>query len=71
MLEFLFERREAGRGEIDRAPAVMFAVARGSADTQDLRDALAAFELAAQDAELGVGGAVRGNQLQFDVVGRG
>ena len=64
MLEFFFEWREAGRGEVHAAAGVVFAVARRGADAQDFVDVQAAGEFAFEDAELVFDGAEGGDDFQ-------
>src|SRR5690348_15063936 len=71
VLEFFFEWREAGRGEVHAAAGVMFAVAGRGADAQDFIDAQAPRELAFDDAELVFDRAERGNDLQRHALSRG
>src|SRR5579875_3691905 len=68
--EIFLECCKSGRGEIDGAAAVVFAVTRRRADPQDLVDRLAAREFALENAELVFDRTKRRHDLQVDAVAR-
>src|SRR5690242_8988256 len=71
-LESFSECLESRRREIDAASAVVFAVTRRGADTQDFVDGQSACAFAFDDAELVFDGTKRRHDLQFHVrAGRG